>query len=68
VFYGVMISVVLTLAVVPAVYTLVARNTQSPQTISKLIDRLRAAAAPASHASGDQQSQPVLPGEVRNSL
>jgi len=27
--------------VVPAVYTLVARNTQSPQTIAKLIDRLR---------------------------
>jgi len=41
VFYGVMISVVLTLAVVPAVYTLVARNTQSPQTIAKLIARLR---------------------------
>jgi multidrug efflux pump len=46
VFYGVVISVVLTLAVVPAVYTLVARNTDSPQTIAKLIDRLRAKAAP----------------------
>jgi multidrug efflux pump len=44
VFYGVTISVVLTLAVVPAVYTLVARNTQSPQTITKLIERLRAGA------------------------
>jgi multidrug efflux pump len=43
VFYGVVISVFLTLAVVPAVYTLVARNTKSPQTIAKLIDRLRAA-------------------------
>jgi len=32
--------------VVPAVYTLVARNTDSPQTIAKLIDRLRAKAAP----------------------
>jgi multidrug efflux pump len=41
VFYGVIISVVLTLAVVPAVYTLVAKNTQSPQTIAKLIERLR---------------------------
>jgi len=41
VFYGVIVSVVLTLAVVPAVYTLVARNTKSPQTIAKLIDRLR---------------------------
>jgi multidrug efflux pump len=45
VFYGVMISVVLTLGVVPAVYTLAARNTRSPQAISKLIDRLRGAAA-----------------------
>jgi multidrug efflux pump len=43
IFYGVTISVVLTLAVVPAVYTLVARNTQSPQTIARLIDRLRGA-------------------------
>ncbi|MGB5103307.1 MAG: efflux RND transporter permease subunit [Steroidobacteraceae bacterium] len=44
VFYGVVISVFLTLAVVPAVYTLVARNTASPQTIAKMIDKLRAAA------------------------
>jgi len=41
VFYGVIISVVLTLAVVPAVYTLVAKSTKSPQTIAKLIERLR---------------------------
>jgi multidrug efflux pump len=53
VFYGVVISVVLTLAVVPAVYTLVARNTDSPQTIAKLIDRLRAKAAPAQPGSGE---------------
>jgi hypothetical protein len=46
VFYGVIISVVLTLAVVPAVYTLVAKNTRSPQTIAKLIDRLRGSTAP----------------------
>jgi multidrug efflux pump len=45
IFYGVTVSVVLTLAVVPAVYTLVARNTQSPQTIARLIDRLRGTAA-----------------------
>ena len=31
VFYGVVISVVLTLGVVPAVYTLVARNTGTPR-------------------------------------
>ena len=42
VFYGVVISVVLTLGVVPAVYTLAARNTRSPQAISKMIERLRA--------------------------
>jgi multidrug efflux pump len=47
VFYGVMISVVLTLAVVPAVYTLIARNTKSPQTIAKLIERLRRTTVPA---------------------
>jgi multidrug efflux pump len=57
VFYGVVISVVLTLAVVPAVYTLVAGNTRSPQTIARLIDRLRGPAtaaegAPAASGSG----------------
>jgi multidrug efflux pump len=43
VFYGVVISVFLTLAVVPAVYTLVARNTASPMTISRRLETLRAA-------------------------
>ena len=47
VFYGVVISVVLTLGVVPAVYTLAARNTRSPQTIAKMIERLRGGAAAA---------------------
>jgi multidrug efflux pump len=42
VFYGVVISVFMTLAVVPAVYLIVARNTRSPQAISKMIDKLRA--------------------------
>jgi hypothetical protein len=50
VFYGVIISVVLTLAVVPAVYTLVARNTKSPETIARLIDRLRGAPRPSGGA------------------
>ncbi len=45
VFYGVIISVFLTLVVVPAVYLIVARNTRSPQAISKMIDRLRASVA-----------------------
>ena len=47
VFYGVMISVVLTLGVVPAVYTLAARNTRSPQAIARMIERLRRGPAPA---------------------
>jgi multidrug efflux pump len=41
VFYGVVISAVLTLGVVPAVYTLAARNTRSPQAIARIIERLR---------------------------
>jgi len=51
VFYGVIVSVVLTLAVVPAVYTLVAKNTKSPQTIAKVIERLRGTAKPAPAAT-----------------
>jgi len=42
VFYGVVISVFLTLAVVPAVYTLVARNTSSPMAVSQRLESLRA--------------------------
>jgi multidrug efflux pump len=45
VFYGVVISVFLTLGVVPAVYTIVARNTKSPQTIAKVLAKLQSAAA-----------------------
>jgi hypothetical protein len=37
--------VVLTLAVVPAVYTLVARNTRSPMYISQRLEALRAVLA-----------------------
>jgi len=40
--------VLLTLVVVPTVYGLVARNTHSPEYVSRLIDKLRAAGgAPA---------------------
>jgi multidrug efflux pump len=42
VFYGVVVSVFLTLAVVPAVYTLVARNTSSPMAVSQRLESLRA--------------------------
>jgi len=43
VFYGVVVSVLLTLLVVPAVYALVARGTQSPQAVAQQLERLRAA-------------------------
>ncbi|HEX9207751.1 MAG TPA: efflux RND transporter permease subunit, partial [Steroidobacteraceae bacterium] len=39
VFYGVVISVLLTLLVVPAVYALVARNTGSPQDVAHRLER-----------------------------
>jgi multidrug efflux pump len=42
VLYGVLISMVLTLVVVPAVYSLVARNTRSPRYWTRLIEKMRA--------------------------
>src|SRR5688572_4553864 len=47
VLYGVLISMVLTLVVVPAVYALVARNTRSPQYWAGVIQKLRAKAGAA---------------------
>jgi multidrug efflux pump len=44
VFYGTLLSVVLTLIVVPAVYSLVARRTKSTQHTTRLVDRLLGAA------------------------
>ena len=52
VFYGMLVSMVLTLFVVPAVYTLVARNTRSPQYMSRIVDRLLAGGDAAGTASG----------------
>jgi hydrophobe/amphiphile efflux-1 (HAE1) family protein len=40
VFFGMLVSVFLTLFVVPSVYSLLARSTQSPQHVSRLVDRL----------------------------
>ena len=40
VFFGTLVSLALTLFVVPALYTLLARNTRSPEYVSQLIDRL----------------------------
>jgi multidrug efflux pump len=41
VFFGSVFAVALTLFVVPALYVKIARNTRSPQYLSRLIDRLR---------------------------
>ncbi|MCU0759600.1 MAG: efflux RND transporter permease subunit [Steroidobacteraceae bacterium] len=46
VFYGTLLSVLLTLIVVPAVYSLVARRTKSTQYTTRLVDRLLGTASP----------------------
>jgi multidrug efflux pump len=46
VFYGTLVSVLLTLFVVPAVYSLVARKTKSPEHMSRLVDRLMGTSPP----------------------
>ena len=69
VFYGVMISVFLTLAVVPAVYTLVARNTGSPQTVSRLLEKLRSnpSGRPAAAPRVDSEPGAALHGSPERS-
>jgi multidrug efflux pump len=57
VFYGVVISVLLTLVVVPAVYALVARNTGSPQAVAQRLERLRQGLASGAPAGGVQDLQ-----------
>ncbi len=49
VFYGTIVSVFLTLFAVPAVYSVVARRTRSPQHVSRMLDRLMGAHRPASN-------------------
>ncbi len=46
VFFGTVLSLALTLFVVPALYALLARNTRSPHYVSDLIDRLASRSAP----------------------
>ena len=50
VFFGVMISVFLTLFLIPAVYALIARGTQSPDAVSRRIEALQAGGSAASSA------------------
>ena len=47
VFFGVTISVVLTLILIPAIYTLLARKTKSPDYVSRIIEKLEKQAAPS---------------------
>ena len=57
VFYGVVISVLMTLVVVPAVYALVARNTGSPEDVAHRLQQLRrkvAAAGPIEPVQGTE--------------
>jgi multidrug efflux pump len=57
VFYGVVISVLLTLAVVPSVYALVARNTGTPQDVAQRLERVRRSFG----RGGTQQPVPDAP-------
>ena len=51
--FGVTFSMFLTLYVVPVVYSLLARNTRSPEYVSRLVEKLRSGSATAgSGASG----------------
>jgi multidrug efflux pump len=54
VFYGVVISVLLTLVVVPAVYALVARNTGSPGEVAHRLEQLRQKFTGSGPADGTQ--------------
>jgi multidrug efflux pump len=46
VFFGTIVSLGMTLYVVPALYVLIARNTRSPEYVSRLIDKLLGGGAP----------------------
>ncbi|MEP7243393.1 MAG: efflux RND transporter permease subunit [Gammaproteobacteria bacterium] len=52
VFYGTLVSVFLTLLVVPAVYSLVARKTKSPEHMSRLVDKLMGPGTAESEVQG----------------
>jgi multidrug efflux pump len=54
--YGVTFSLLLTLYVVPVIYAFVARNTQSPEYISHMIDKLREAAGRKPIAAPKEQT------------
>ncbi|MBL8270511.1 efflux RND transporter permease subunit [Steroidobacter sp.] len=53
VFYGTIVSVFLTLFAVPAVYSVFARRTRSPQHVSRALDRMLGEQPPATDRHGD---------------
>lgn len=64
VFFGVTFSMVLTLVVVPVVYTLVARKSHSPEYVGQMIDRLIARQADKAEGGGKPSTSPgALPAE-----
>jgi Cu/Ag efflux pump CusA len=52
VFYGMLVSVFLTLFAVPTAYAILARKTRSPQHVSRIVDRLLAGGNVAGTAGG----------------
>jgi multidrug efflux pump len=52
VFYGMLVSVFLTLFAVPTAYAILARKTRSPQHVSRIVDRLLAGGDTAGTAGG----------------
>jgi multidrug efflux pump len=59
VFYGALVSVFLTLIIVPIVYSILARKTKTPQHVSRIVDRLMGAAGAAVGAGSPGAPQPV---------
>ena len=65
VFFGTVVSLGMTLYVVPALYLLIARNTRSPEYMSRLIDGLRGAASRVACAQRRAARHPRLADRVR---
>ncbi|MEO6186190.1 MAG: efflux RND transporter permease subunit [Steroidobacteraceae bacterium] len=61
VFFGSVFAVALTLFVVPALYVKIARNTRSPQYLSRIIDRLRGAERPSPAGEPAAPATPATP-------
>jgi multidrug efflux pump len=61
VFFGTIVSLGMTLYVVPALYLLIAKNTRSPEYMSRLIEGLRGRREPRSPAPAAQDASHELP-------